>query len=67
MNLLAVSKRDKNIMFIAMNDTICVYRLGLLDDIPGEPFKILKRPVYSEPSQQVYFLRNHSFCRFYES
>jgi hypothetical protein len=54
MNLLAVSNRDKNTMFIAMNDVICVYRLNLLNDMPDEPFKILKRPIYSESSDEVY-------------
>ncbi|RIA98349.1 hypothetical protein C1645_812757 [Glomus cerebriforme] len=50
MNLLAVSDRDKNIMFVAMEDMIFVHRLDLLNDKPGEPFKKLKIPVDPESS-----------------
>ncbi|CAI2165438.1 13584_t:CDS:10 [Funneliformis geosporum] len=45
MNLLAVSDRNKNIMFVAKTDIIYVYRLGLLDYKPGVPIKELKCPI----------------------
>lgn len=41
MNLLAISDIDKNIMFVAMNDTIFVHRLNF-NGKPSEPFKKLK-------------------------
>jgi hypothetical protein len=56
MNLLAVSEIDKNIVFVAMDDTIYVYRLNLLNDKLDEPFRKLKRCVDFEPSEQVYIV-----------
>ncbi|GBC02341.1 hypothetical protein RclHR1_04580009 [Rhizophagus clarus] len=41
MNLLAVSDRDKNIMFVAMDDMIFVHQLNI-NGKPGDPIKKLR-------------------------
>jgi hypothetical protein len=53
MNLMAISDIDKNIMFVAMDDTIFVHRLDFKGK-PGEPFKKLKYFSDFECTNQVY-------------
>uniref|UniRef100_U9UWV0 Piwi-domain-containing protein n=1 Tax=Rhizophagus irregularis (strain DAOM 181602 / DAOM 197198 / MUCL 43194) TaxID=747089 RepID=U9UWV0_RHIID len=55
MNLLAISDIDKNIMFVAMNDTIFVHRLNF-NGKPSEPFKKLRystEPDYTNKSHTI--------------
>lgn len=63
MNLLAISDIDKNIMFVAMNDTIFVHRLNF-NGKPSEPFKKLRYSTEPDYTNKVYdfilLLRNYS-------